>query len=305
MVQKFQVTLIDPYHRSIQQRTMRAGLDEWLGLDSLLKCPSLFEAQQVYRPIHHGLPMDEISKFIGKGTIVPIYANSITETVYLVLHDDVADQSRKRPCFVLKWKQCRVEHRIARKTHFERAVLVDSGGDIVHLSRFRITWCEAAPMENSGWCTDGFGAYERVMNPEKCGYCGMHETVTSFQLCGGCKTQRYCSRKCQRAHWSVHRVTCKKHRTGGGGSPEPVLRRRECGYCGMRESVVSFQLCAGCKTQRYCSRKCQRAHWSVHRVACKKHRTGRGQPRSLCYVDNARGKKETGACPEHSIPREC
>ena len=60
---------------------------------------------------------------------------------------------------------------------------------------------------------------------------------------------------------------------------EPGLR---CHNTGCTNAAPSK--CAGCKSVRYCSKTCQRAHWPTHKVNCKKaeamastdvHETGR------------------------------
>lgn len=43
---------------------------------------------------------------------------------------------------------------------------------------------------------------------ERCAACG--KGSSDMQACGGCLRVRYCSRECQKAHWKVHKPTCKK-----------------------------------------------------------------------------------------------
>ena len=60
---------------------------------------------------------------------------------------------------------------------------------------------------------------------------------------------------------------------------DPRVQRREsrrtCAYCEGVASCVQppFQVCAGCRCVRYCSRDCQKAHWrSGHRADCRASR---------------------------------
>ena len=51
------------------------------------------------------------------------------------------------------------------------------------------------------WVTDEFAG------PRRCDTCG-DVSVKRKMVCGGCRTQRYCSRECQRASWSRHKTHC-------------------------------------------------------------------------------------------------
>lgn len=43
-----------------------------------------------------------------------------------------------------------------------------------------------------------------------CGSCGIEPTIDRpLLLCGKCNEQRYCSRECQKAHWSRHKKCCQ------------------------------------------------------------------------------------------------
>lgn len=42
---------------------------------------------------------------------------------------------------------------------------------------------------------------------------------------------------------------------------------RLCEACG--KQAVGLRACARCRTVRYCSRKCQAAHWSQHKRECR------------------------------------
>ena len=40
--------------------------------------------------------------------------------------------------------------------------------------------------------------------------CPKVETDSKFQCCSACKAIKYCSKQCQKDHWSTHKITCKK-----------------------------------------------------------------------------------------------
>ena len=44
----------------------------------------------------------------------------------------------------------------------------------------------------------------------------------------------------------------------------------QCAHCGTRGVAESIRRCTGCHVTRYCSRDCQKGHWSRHKAACKK-----------------------------------
>lgn len=52
-----------------------------------------------------------------------------------------------------------------------------------------------------------------------CGECGRHvPPKEGLRRCKGCSLIVYCSRKCERAHWSCHKKKCKKTNTTSGGT---------------------------------------------------------------------------------------
>lgn len=48
--------------------------------------------------------------------------------------------------------------------------------------------------------------------------------------------------------------------------------KRACGACNVVDFMATdkFKQCGRCKNIRYCSKACQKAHWSTHKLVCKK-----------------------------------
>lgn len=77
--------------------------------------------------------------------------------------------------------------------------------------------------------------------------------------------------------WGVPSPAIRKSVKGKGGKPNPNTRvykggreqvQRECGNC--RKVDPKLQTCGRCKVVFYCSPACQKEHWSVHKILCKK-----------------------------------
>lgn len=53
--------------------------------------------------------------------------------------------------------------------------------------------------------------------------------------------------------------------------PEPQYPDDVCGACGKDENVGMGPLmkCACCKSRVYCSKECQKYHWTWHKAVCK------------------------------------
>ena len=62
----------------------------------------------------------------------------------------------------------------------------------------------------------------------KCLHCGrpQPDCVKKFRLCSGCLNVQYCTSKCQRKHWTEHKVQCKSgsQRTGLGLTGTSLVR---------------------------------------------------------------------------------
>ena len=61
-------------------------------------------------------------------------------------------------------------------------------------------------------------------------------------------------------------VVCKEIKDRKGSRLETTIR--ECGNCQAKSTTTPFRACAKCRTVRYCSRECQVAHWTEHRLVC-------------------------------------
>ena len=73
-------------------------------------------------------------------------------------------------------------------------------------------------------------AYHEDSDQYKCCGCGVAETKKKKHLmCSRCKTNRYCSKVCQRSHWTEHKGMCKviSSNAYGGSFPEDSKERVE------------------------------------------------------------------------------
>jgi len=215
--------LIDPIQRTVESHQLPVGLRRWLSANNLDFFGNDDEtAYHIMRSMHHDLPMDAMMEFITEGEGYLIFANDLGNGAFLVLHDDVRDQQREQPYFKLDYAP-RIQGPGRKKKHFRRGVLIQESGDLVERNRFNVSWGESVPADSSGYAVElafGRGGATTVItdileNPKKCSYCGKKETLERFQVCGGCKRERYCSRGCQRSNWKQHKPTCRLVIMGG------------------------------------------------------------------------------------------
>ncbi len=63
--------------------------------------------------------------------------------------------------------------------------------------------------ENRALADNAFLPY--VRDHRTCAHCGKVSTIR-LKRCSRCNVARYCDSSCQRAHWSIHRKTCRSDR---------------------------------------------------------------------------------------------
>ena len=164
----------------------------------------------------------------------------------------------------------------------------------------------------------------------RCSYCKLHIGIQDLKKCMGCKSTSYCSKQCQRNHWSEHKLQCKSTKREdkspgniqGSSSPKfepPVAIQQEqpllsteiieedsrsespasgkqdmqdlsscelnndvrCSYCKLHIEIQDLKKCMGCKSTSYCSKQCQRNHWSEHKLQCKRTQSKDKAPGSI------------------------
>jgi tetratricopeptide (TPR) repeat protein len=93
------------------------------------------------------------------------------------------------------------------------------------------------------------------VHTNKCCVCGS-EDIIDPKTCHGCHQRDYCTLKCQKVDWGLHRHWC-------------LRKKNACEVCGKKEDLNS---CSGCRQRQYCSTKCQTDAWAEHKVICKAYK---------------------------------
>ena len=199
-------------------------------------------------------------------------------------------------------------------------------------------------------------------NDVRCSYCKLHIEIQDLKKCMGCKSTSYCSKQCQRNHWSEHKLQCKRTQSKdkapgsiqGSYTHNPQLsamvqqeqslestaedkkspafseqdmlgqnRYEEfpnahkqakasetsgqsslsscevrCSYCKLHIEIQNLKKCMGCKSTSYCSKQCQRNHWSEHKLQCKSTKREDKSP------GNIQGSSSPNFEPPVAIQRE-
>lgn len=92
-----------------------------------------------------------------------------------------------------------------------------------------------------------------------------------FKKCSECREARYCSRACQKAHWSKHKAECTVYKLRA--LTLSTIGYIHCAKCRAAEADPTkpvYSACSGCLKLFYCSKSCQKAHWKEHKVRCKR-----------------------------------
>ena len=104
-----------------------------------------------------------------------------------------------------------------------------------------------------------------------CGSCNKPLAVYHLR-CSRCQTMTYCNTECQRTHWKLHKKACKAS-VVKAAQPTTAVATSISAHkvpCEMCSSLNERPLhCSGCQTVSYCNADCQRAHWKLHKKACK------------------------------------
>ena len=87
-----------------------------------------------------------------------------------------------------------------------------------------------------------------------------HQTSPTLKGCSNCLSVKYCSKECQKKHWSEHKMVCKQQ-------SEVLNESTACSYCSKVSS--SLKKCTLCHAAQYCDKECQTKHWKIHKLQCK------------------------------------
>lgn len=121
----------------------------------------------------------------------------------------------------------------------------------------------------SRWCQQNDDIIDKVPNTTEslqvCSGCFKEsdpagpKSSSKFTSCSFCGEEEYCSVACQEKDFKRHSETCL----------QSLKKIEVCGACSAPNvSGNAFKVCSNCKSERYCSKECQRVHWGAHKEVC-------------------------------------
>ena len=97
----------------------------------------------------------------------------------------------------------------------------------------------------------------------KCNTCDGNANL----FCTQCRSVHYCDKDCQRKDWRNHKLVCKTIVPVPLDAANKIPLQTHCSWC--FEELGEILECIGCRSIRYCSKKCQLKHWKTHKSECK------------------------------------
>ena len=98
---------------------------------------------------------------------------------------------------------------------------------------------------------------------------------------------------CTRATGKLAPVAPKGQRVTGGSNKQS----HQCKCCGKLPNGAKVLQCKGCKAAKYCNKKCQKEHWSEHRVLCS-------AIQDLSKAESLRAPVDAGHFQTHLTPKQ-
>lgn len=129
-------------------------------------------------------------------------------------------------------------------------------------------------------------AWSPAMACMNCDMVATAENACQFKMCKRCRDAShvpvwYCSEKCQRENYEVHRAVCKSNfavadavaqTIAAAEAGDKAMLCAKCGVAPTRRNIHVFRVCPLCKrsghTVMYCGRNCHFVHASVHGREC-------------------------------------
>ena len=209
--------LIDPTKRSLAELTFKSTshprelfLQEHMWRNLCANKEALDKATEYQ---HYNLPMDSLAHAIGEdGQRSPIHITDLGNGLFLALRDDLFDQQTKQPAIRIRVEGCTLDPRVAAGLHFKCGILIGNNGRMIPPSAYAVEWTTGRPRDAGGYQIsmgpDGPKCEDMIADPRTCGGCRRRETTTSFRRCSRCRSEFYCSRKCQKHHRKEHKRVC-------------------------------------------------------------------------------------------------
>lgn len=65
-----------------------------------------------------------------------------------------------------------------------------------------------------------------------------------------------------------------------------IISNLNCDYCGLPNDAARLKCCKSCMNTYYCSKHCQKRHWSVHKYECNRSWQNVYKPLKVCVFDS-------------------